>query len=141
MERFIVGVDGSSGSEEALRWAHREARTRTATVTAVLVWDFLDQYHADGGRRFDPHYDEHAARRALDAVIDRALGDDGDDVVRQVVCDLPARGLLDAAADADLLVVGTRGLGGFRGLIMGSVSQRCLDDATCPVVVVPDPGP
>lgn len=136
MERFIVGVDGSSGSEQALRWARSEARIRDATVTAVLVWDLLDQYHADGGRRFDPHYGEHAARKALDAVITRALGDDADDVVRHVACDLPVRGLLDAAEEADLLVVGARGLGGFRGLVMGSVSQRCLEHARCPVAVV-----
>jgi nucleotide-binding universal stress UspA family protein len=142
MERFIVGVDGSNGSEQALRWARSEARIRDATVTAVLVWDLLDQYHADGGRRFDPHYDEHSARTALDAAIARALGDDADDVGRHVVCDLPVPGLLDAAEDADLLVVGARGLGGFRGLVTGSVSQRCLEHASCPVAVVrgPDEG-
>jgi nucleotide-binding universal stress UspA family protein len=64
MERFAVGIDGSPGSEDALRWALRESRTRDATLTAVLVWDFLDQYHADGSRTFDPRYHEHAARRA-----------------------------------------------------------------------------
>ena len=101
----------------------------------MLAWDFLDQYQPDGGRGFDPDYDEHTARRALDAFVVRALGDDADEVLRQVVRDLPARGLLDAAQDADIVVVGARGLGGFRGLILGSVSQRVLENAPCPVAV------
>ena len=136
MERIIVGVDGSTASEEALRWARDEARLRGATVTAVLAWNFLDQRHPDGGQRFDPAYDEDTARRALEAAVDRALGAVGPEVERRVVCDLPATALLDAAAGADLLVVGARGLGPFRGLVLGSVSQRCVEHATCPVVVV-----
>lgn len=136
MERFVVGIDSSTGSEEALRWALREARIRDATLTAVLAWDFLDQYQPDGTRGFDPDYDEHTARRALDAAVDRALGDDADEVLRHVIRDLPARGLLDVAEDAGLLVVGARGLGGFRGLVLGSVSQRVVENAPCPVALV-----
>jgi nucleotide-binding universal stress UspA family protein len=136
MERFIVGIDSSTGSEDALRWALREARIRDATLTAVLAWDFLDQYQPDGTRGFDPDYDEHTARRALDAAVERALGDDADEVLRHVIRDLPARGLLDVAEDAGLLVVGARGLGGFRGLVLGSVSQRVVENAPCPVALV-----
>ncbi len=136
MERIIVGVDGSAGSEEALRWAHEEARLRGAALTAVLAWNFLDQIHADGEHRFDPDYGEGPAQAALDAAVERALGAGATEVERRVVCDLPSNALLDAAAEADLLVVAARGLGAFRGLVLGSVSQRCLEHATCPVVVV-----
>lgn len=136
MERFIVGVDGSPSSEDALRWAAEEARLRGATLTALLAWNFLDQYHADGEQRFDPHYDEGVAAVALEAVVERALGEGAGAVERRVVCDLPATALLDASEDADLLVVAARGLGAFRGLVLGSVSQRCLEHATCPVAIV-----
>ena len=136
MERIIVGVDGSECSADALRWAQREARIRDATVTALLAWNFLDQHHVDGETTFDPHYGEAEAQQALDVLVQRALGDDADDVRREVVCDLPATALLGASKDADLLVVGARGLGSFRGLVLGSVSQRCLEHAACPVMVV-----
>lgn len=136
MERFIVGVDGSDSSADALRWATREAEVRGATVTALLAWNFLDQYHVDDETTFDPQYGEADARRALDVAVERALGAHAGEVQREVVCDLPAVALLDASKDADLLVVGARGLGAFRGLVLGSVSQRCLEHATCPVMVV-----
>ena len=139
MERFIVGVDGSSNSADALRWAHREAQIRGASVTALLAWNFLDQYHLDPEKTFDPDYGDAHARRALDAAVERALGDRAGEVEREVVCDLPATALLDASKDADLLVVGARGLGSFRGLVLGSVSQRCLEHAGCPVMVVHGP--
>jgi nucleotide-binding universal stress UspA family protein len=143
MERFIVGTDGSESSAEALRWARREAEVRDATVTAVLAWNFLDQYHVDGEATFDPDYGDEDARRALDAAVERAVGADADDVSRVVVCEHPATALIDASSDADLLVVGARGLGKLRGLVLGSVSQRCLELAACPVMVVhgtPDAG-
>lgn len=136
MERIIVGIDGSESSEDALRWALREARRSGATLTAVLVWDLLDQHHPEGGTRFDADYGEADARRTLDVVVERVLGADAAEVEREVVCDLAAPGLIGAAANADLLVVGARGLEGFRGLLLGSVSQRCLDHARCPVAVV-----
>lgn len=136
MARFIVGVDGSDNSADALRWASREAQVRGATVTALLAWNFLDQYHLDEDTTFDPDYGEDEAWRALEAAVQRALGERAADVQLEVVCDLPATALLDASEDADLLVVGARGLGSFRGLVLGSVSQRCLEHATCPVMVV-----
>ena len=141
MGDIVVGVDGSEPSAEALRWAVREADARDAQVVAVLAWGLFDQYHADGEPRFDPAYDEAAADAALAAYVDRALGAERPgEVVRRPVCDRPAPGLLAAAAGADLLVVGARELGGFRGLLLGSVSQQCAQHAACPVVVVPHPG-
>ena len=130
----VVGVDGSEGSLRALRWAAEEARIRGARLRVLRAWSYADQ--PEGG--FDPAYDEEAARRVLDESI-ASLGTDssGLKIERRIVCDLPARALLDAAADADLLVVGSRGLGGFQGLLLGSVSQQVVHHAPCPIVIVP----
>jgi nucleotide-binding universal stress UspA family protein len=134
---IVVGVDGSEHATHALRWAAREAELHGAELTAVLAWDLFNQLHPGGDRTFDPAYDEAAADRALLAVIETGLGAEGAPTVRRrPVCDLPAAGLLSAAEGADLLVLGARGLGGFRGLLLGSVSQQCLNHATGPVAIV-----
>ncbi len=137
METIIVGVDGSDGSARALQWAVAEGACRGWSVRAVLAWGFLDQHHSIVAERFDPDYTVADAEAALDSYIEASLGTaPSSGVERMVVADLPARALLHAATDADLLVVGARGLGGFRGLLLGSVSQRCLHQATCPVAVI-----
>jgi nucleotide-binding universal stress UspA family protein len=137
MAEIVVGVDRSSHSADALRWAVGEARLLGAEVVAVLVWDLFNQHHADGEWRFDPHYDETHADRALQAAVEDALGAEAARwVARRTPCDLPAPGLLGAAKGADLLVVGARGAGGFPGLQLGSVSQQVLHHAHCPVAVV-----
>lgn len=134
---IVVGVDGSEQSAEALRWAARAAELRSASLTAVLAWGYLDQHHTIVGERFDPDYGSTDAEAALDAYVVAAVGaEDAARVDRKVVCDLAAAALLGAAEGADLLVVGARGLGGFRGLLLGSVSQHCLHHATCPVAVI-----
>jgi nucleotide-binding universal stress UspA family protein len=129
-----VGVDGSAGSERALRWAASYARATGARLRAVRAWSYLDQ----PAERFDPAWGEDEARRGLDDAL-AALGDElaGVEVERLVVCDLAAPALLDAAKDADLVVVGSRGIGGFEGLRLGSVSSQVAHHAACPVVVVP----
>jgi nucleotide-binding universal stress UspA family protein len=137
MPEIIVGVDGSASSADALRWAVDEAEARGAQLVAVLAWDLFDQHHADGSQRFDPDYDDGNADEALAHMVEEALGAEAAGrVERRTVCDLPAAGLLAEAADADLLVVGARGRGGFTGLLLGSVSQHCLHHATVPVAVV-----
>ena len=138
MGHIVVGMDGSEGAAKALRWAAREGRARDWSVTALMAWGLLDQHHSPRGDKFDPHYDEGEARAALDRYVDAALGP-GDAArvdERRVICDLAPTALLDASATADLLVVGARGLGGFRGLLLGSVSEKCLHYTRCPVVVV-----
>lgn len=131
---IVVGVDGSEGSQRALRWALDEAAARGASVRAVLAWSFIDQ----GGDDFDAAYSEEAARARLDQALAAAGAAPAGVVVEPlVVCDLPARAVIEAARDADLVVVGSRGLGGFRGLLLGSVSQQVSHHAPCPVVVVP----
>ena len=135
--RIVVGVDGSQGGERALQFALEEAEQRGATVVPVLAWGFLDQPGVPEERPFDPGFGEAEARGYLDLAIKRVAGEHtGVPIQPVVVCDLPARALLDSAGDADLLVVGARGLGGFAGLLLGSVSQQVVHHASCPVVVV-----
>jgi nucleotide-binding universal stress UspA family protein len=137
MGRIVVGVDGSEHGRRALRWAGQKAARHGDELTALLAWGLFDQLHADGGTSFDPNYGPTDAAAALDAVVTDTLGADAAGAVRRVaVSDLPARALLDAASDADLLVVGPRGRGELRGLALGSVTQTCLHRARCPVAVV-----
>lgn len=135
-EGIVVGVDGSDHSERALRWAADEAGRRSTPLTVVLSWGLLDQHHADGVERFDPHYTVADAQAALDAIVVRVIGEGATTVERKVVNDLPARALLETAEHAELLVVGARGLGGFSDLLLGSVSHRCLAHAASPTIVV-----
>jgi len=131
---IVVGVDGSEHGRRALRWAQREAALRGRELTALLAWGLFDQLHADGGASFDPDYGPTDAAAALNVIVADTLGAGA---VRQVVvCDLPARALLDAARDADLLVVGPRGRGELREVVLGSVTQTCLHHAPCPIAIV-----
>jgi nucleotide-binding universal stress UspA family protein len=134
--RVIAGIDGSSGADAALRWAAAEADIRDAELVALMAWGYLDQHPLPGHEGFDPAYGQSDAEQAASEYVARALGPDHRPVTVQAVCDLPARAILEAAADADLLVMGARGLGGFRGLLVGSVSQRCLNETTVPLVLV-----
>jgi nucleotide-binding universal stress UspA family protein len=134
MERIVVGVDGSTNAEAALRWALGEADLYDAEVVAVMAWDYLNQRHVDGSDTFDPAYGPDQAREALHAAV-RAV-EPSRPVVEHVVLDRPARALIDAGAGAGLLVTGARGLGGFKGLLLGSVSERVLEEAPCPVAVL-----
>jgi len=137
MTTFVVGVDGSPEAAEAVAWADREAQLHGASLTAVLAWGLLSQFSADPAAEFDPHYDEGRARAALDAYLGRALEPTRAALVeRRPVCDLPVRALLDESADADLLVVSSRGRGGFAGLLLGSVSSHLLSHTSRPLAIV-----
>jgi nucleotide-binding universal stress UspA family protein len=138
----VVGVDTSPCSRQALRWAVGEATRRAAPLTAVLAWSYLDQPHSESAEAFVATYSERDALATLDEVVVDTLGPDvAATVRRRVVCDHPAQALVDASADADLLVVGARGLGRFKRLVLGSVSTACLHHSRCPVVIVRDGEP
>jgi nucleotide-binding universal stress UspA family protein len=134
---IVVGVDGSEHGRRALRWAQQKAARHGDELTALLVWGLFDQLHANGSASFDPDYGPTDAAAALDAMVADTLGADAAGAVRQVVVsDLPARALLDAAREANLLVLGPRGRSELRELVLGSVTQACLHHAPCPVAVV-----
>ena len=136
MERIVVGVDGSEHGDAALRWAVEEARSHDATLVAVMAWTWLDQPHLTGDEDFDPDYSAHDAEEVLAAVVERIAGSEPDVRIEQrAVMDLPAAALLSEAEDADLLVVGCRGLGGFKGLLLGSVSQQLAHHSPCPLLI------
>ena len=140
MERIVVGVDGSEPSNRALRWALQEARLRGAAVQAVHAW--TPPYvgvHPYTAPVLHPAELERAARELLDHVVaETDAGSPPVPIERHVVEGPAARVLLDASKGAALVVVGSRGRGGFAGLLLGSTSQQVCHHATCPVVVVPD---
>jgi len=138
MERIVVGVDGSDNSVSALRWAVAEARRRSARLEVVRAWRWTSPV-GEGLVAVPPdlpnQIEEAAAvelRRQLDQV-----DTDGVNVDPVVAYGDAPSVLVDIARDADLLVVGSRGRGGFTGLLLGSVSQQCAQHAPCPVVIVP----
>jgi len=139
MTMIVVGVDGSDESKEALRWALEEARLRDATVRAVYAW--RDPYVLAPGFGLPEDFEFDALREraveTLDAVVAEVAGKTSHVPVEGVVAEGPAGSVLVQAAEgAELLVVGSRGHGGFVGLLLGSVSQQCVTHAPCPVLVV-----
>jgi nucleotide-binding universal stress UspA family protein len=136
MGSIVVGIDESAGAAEALRWATREGELRGWSVTAVLCWGYLDQHHGTTPHEFAPDYTAADAEAAARTIVMQVLGEGAAAVEVRTVNDLPTRGLLETSAGADLLVLGARGLGTFRALLLGSVSQHCLHHATVPVAIV-----
>lgn len=140
----IVGVDGSEQSRKALRWAIDEASLRGERVVAMTVYGLPPAYYPHGvPGSADTELVERirdVARVALDKIVAEARADaDGVRVAidaEAIEHPQPAWALIDRAGEDDMLVVGSRGLGGFRGLLLGSVSQQCVQHARCPVVVI-----
>ncbi|MFN8188624.1 MAG: universal stress protein [Gaiellales bacterium] len=149
MGQIVVGVDGSAGSLEALRFALREAAVRGCSVTVLSAFrlplveapdPFLLAVPVGPGSSFVEV--QEAVEREAERLLDDALAATADEanrveVERRVVEADPARALLDGSGDADLLVVGARGHGGLAGLLLGSVADQLVRHSSCPVVVVP----
>jgi nucleotide-binding universal stress UspA family protein len=139
--RIVVGVDGSVSSRAALRWAVRQAKlTGGGTVDAVIAWQLPTVITSTG---WTPVYVVEEgdfaedARKRIDAVIaDVVEPADSMLVHTQVVKGHPAAALLDAAVGADLLVIGSRGHGGFADALLGSVGLHCVHHAHCPVLIM-----
>ncbi len=126
-------MDGSEPSRRALRRAADEAKSHQGRLEVLRAWDYLDQ----PGPRFDPEFGEDKVRVETEQFVDEVLGTDRPaDIEFLIVNDLPARAVLTAAEGAWVVVLGARGLGGFKGLLLGSVSQQVVNHSPCPVLVV-----
>lgn len=139
MNRVVVGVDGSPQSSRALAWAVDEARARRARLTVVHAW--LPAYISGfplTSVMVDPDVYKKPAQQVLDDAVD-AVDTTGlvAAVERKLAEGGAAAALIHEAQDADLLVVGSRGVGGFVGLLVGSVATQVAHHAPCPVVIVP----
>jgi nucleotide-binding universal stress UspA family protein len=133
--RIVVGVDRSESAQRALRWAIDEARRREATLEVVHAWrripisDYLvNEPEPGGSARF--------AQAVLDQAVD-AEDTTGVTVERKLVPGTGAYALIHEAKGAAMLVMGSRGRGGFSGLLLGSVTQQAAHHAPCPVVIIP----
>jgi nucleotide-binding universal stress UspA family protein len=136
---IVVGIDGSEPSKAALRWAVKEARLRHARVHAVHAWWIYPMLRP--GDQLAPAASDWTAADATERVrtfIMETLGEQtGVEITPFAVQgEQASAALVDAAKGADLLVVGSRGAGGFSGLLLGSVSQQCAHHAPCPIVIV-----
>jgi nucleotide-binding universal stress UspA family protein len=142
MAVIVVGVDHSAGAKAALRFALEEAKLRGATLRVVHAWQYgyigatglEGVYPALGG---DIKEFRDGAETALEETLREAIPEtDTVEIERRLVEGRPAAVLIDESQGAELLVVGSRGHGGFAGLLLGSVSQQCAHHAACPVVIV-----
>jgi nucleotide-binding universal stress UspA family protein len=139
---IVVGVDSSDGAKEALRFAIKEAKLRQAALRVVHSWQY--GYIGTAGLEglapvvgADRDDLQHTAEIVLDATVQEVVPNaNGVEIDRRVVEGTPASVLVEESRHADLLVVGSRGHGGFAGLLLGSVSQQCAHHAACPVVIV-----
>ena len=139
MPLIVVGVDGSEESKDALRWAIDEAHLRKATLRAIHVWTYPVIFAGEfvPPDLVDANALRVAAQKALDETVAEVTGDNPDAYIERVVGHgAVAHALVEAAQDADLLVVGSRGHGGFAGSLLGSVSQQCAQHAPCAVVII-----
>lgn len=142
---IVVGVDGSEGADHALHWARQRADRSSAHVYAVMGWDvppFMFSPSPMGVPVPPIEVIRDTARQQLADAAARA-GGEGATFTAVLREEGPVTALLEEARDhdADLIVVGTRGLGAIRRVLLGSVSSRITADAPCPVAVVPDGAP
>lgn len=134
--RIVIGLDGSDASKDALRWAVRLAPTLNARIEAIVAWESPAMTGWDGGTLTQLQPDE-SAKEILKESLDSVFGPiHPADVTGSTKQGHPTAVLLEASKGAEMLIVGSRGLGGFAGLLLGSVGSCCAEHATCPVLVV-----
>ena len=139
-EAIVVGVDGSSASSGALRWAADQAATTGAELRVLHVWELPSGWHGADLVVPDIRRDlEEVARETMEEAVEDVRSPDRPDVaVRgEVLHGSPARCLIEASRAADLLVVGNVGHSPVSGLLLGSVADTVVRHASCPVAVVP----
>jgi nucleotide-binding universal stress UspA family protein len=141
MPGIIVGIDGSDHSKHALEWAMKEAAIRHAPLTVIIVHPVIAGF---SGRPVAYPTDDalvdkarETAREEVDKTLALLGGPGPETVTVQAVDGFPAEVLITAGRDADMIVVGSRGSGGFKRLLLGSVSSQVTHHAQCPVVVIP----
>lgn len=139
-DRIVVGVDGSEPSKHALRWARFLAQATGSTIEVVAAWEPFTAYGWIGAGWAEMQADWNPAEdaeKALVATVDEVFGGHGPPALEITVREgYPAQVLLEVSESARMLVVGSRGHGGFSGLLLGSVSAACTEHAICPVLVL-----
>jgi nucleotide-binding universal stress UspA family protein len=141
MEKIVVGIDGSGASKDALRWAVDEARVHGARVVALHAWEMppipMDVTPAPPVDLVTPVSElEAGALQLVRASVAEVLGDESAVEIEPLAEEGPAApALIEAARDADLLVVGSHGHGALAGVLLGSVSQECVQNSRCPVLI------
>jgi nucleotide-binding universal stress UspA family protein len=135
--RIVVGVDGSASSKAALAWAAQQAHLTGAVVEAVTAWEFPAAYGYPVPV-LDTDLEELATKTVEEAIAEVMAGANAVPIRYKVVEGNAARALIGESDGADLLVVGSRGHGGFVEALLGSTGQHAVHHATCPVVVIRD---
>lgn len=142
-DRVVVGIDGSESSHQALRWARFLAQTTGSTVEATAVWQPVVAYGLAGigwaaAPRTPSDWDPaEEANKILNDSLDEVFGAQRPPKLQLTVREgNAAQVLIELSKGATMLVVGSRGHGGFANLLLGSVSGACTEHATCPVLVV-----
>jgi nucleotide-binding universal stress UspA family protein len=141
IKQIVVGVDGSEASQAALHWAYDEAAHHNASLTAVATWHPPALPMSPPYGSLPPEgYETQPEREARD-LLERLTGEleprePAVDVRISISKGNPAKVLIDMSQGADLVVVGSRGRGGFAGMLLGSVSNHVVAHAACPVVVL-----
>jgi nucleotide-binding universal stress UspA family protein len=133
--QIVVGVDGSESSNEALRWAARLAPSLDATIHALVAWEIPVVYGLDAA--LPTWKPDETAQEILNKSLEKVFGKTRPaGLIGSISQGHPTFVLIDASKDAEMLIIGSRGLGGFAGLLLGSVSSTCAERAECPVLVV-----
>jgi len=141
MSKIIVGIDGSGHSQRALEWAMKEAAIRHTPLTVLTVNEAIRGYYTSVVVFPDDPIRTKEAQNAAQAEAEQVLaGLDGphpESVTVKAVTGFPVEELISAGRDADMIVLGSRGGGGFSKLLMGSTASQVVQHAHCPVVIVP----